>query len=281
MAFIPEELYGIIGHPLGHSLSPLLFGTLFAQLGRPAAYCRWDVEPERVGGFMTAVRVLGIRGVSVTIPHKEAVIPFLDRLSERARAAGAVNTLYWDGDHLCGENTDIAGFLAPLGGRAPRRALVLGNGGAARAVLSGLRERRTESVLVAGRSQAKTRELARDFGADVLPWEERTQLGRLGIDLVVNATPLGMQGGREKETPLPAEGFAGTIPGLAYDLVYRPRPTRFLGEAAAAGWTVQDGLAMFLAQARMQFRLWTGGDWTPALVDSAARTLDDALGAHP
>ena len=269
----PEELYGIIGHPLGHSLSPLLFTTLFAATARPAAYFRWDVSPEQVDDFMRAVRVLHIRGASVTIPHKEAVLPFLDAVSERARRAGAVNTLYWEGERLCGDNTDIGGFLAPLEKRQPRRALVLGNGGAARAVLAGLLERGVE-CFVAGRSRHKAEALARDFGASVLPWEECAHAAWPDADLLVNATPLGMQGAREGETPFPSFPKTGNNGDrLAYDLVYRPRPTRFLREAAAAGWATQDGLAMFLAQALEQFRLWTGEIWTPDMAALAKRTL--------
>lgn len=271
----PEELYGIIGHPAGHSLSPLLFTALFAEAGRAAVYFRWDLPPERLGDFMRAVRALHIRGVSVTIPHKEAVLPFLDVVSERARLAGAVNTLYWEGDRLCGENTDIGGFLAPLTTRRPRRALVLGNGGAARAVLCGLRERGVE-CFVAGRSRPRAEALAKDFAAAVLPWEACAHAAWPDADLLVNATPLGMKGAHETETPLPcfprAKGAC-----LAYDLVYRPRPTRFLTEAAAAGWQTQDGLGMFLAQAQGQFRLWTGQEWTPQAAALAERTLLAAL----
>lgn len=271
----PEELYGIIGHPVGHSLSPLLFTALFAETGRPAVYFRWDLPPERLGDFMRAVRTLPIRGVSVTIPHKEAVVPFLDGVSERARLAGAVNTLYWEGDRLCGENTDIGGFLAPLATRNPRRALVLGNGGAARAVLCGLRERGVE-CFVAGRSLSRAEALAKDFAAAVLPWEACANTAWPDADLLVNTTPLGMRGAHEAETPFPHFPQANGS-RLAYDLVYRPRPTRFLKEAAAAGWETQDGLGMFLDQAQGQFRLWTGEAWTPRAADLAESTLLAAL----
>ena len=281
-----HQVFGIIGHPLGHSLSPLLFNSLFSEQGRKAVYCRWDVEPGRVGDFMTAMRVLRIRGASVTIPHKQAVTPFLDKLSERAAAAGAVNTLYWEDDLLCGENTDIAGFLAPLTARglSPRRVLVLGNGGAARAVLAGLRELAPDAVYLSGRSPGKLAEAAAPFGATPLPWEERGRLDELGVDLLINTTPLGMQGTREAETPFPESFFANALshrsrqnghPCLAYDLVYRPRPTRFLQEARAAGWDTQDGLAMFLAQAGMQYKLLTGDDRPPGTLE---RLLNEVSG---
>ncbi len=269
-----QELYGIIGHPLGHSLSPQLFGAIFAQERRQAAYFRWDVRPEDVGGFMEAVRILGIRGASVTLPHKQAVIPFLDVLSQRAALAGAVNTLYWDEGRLCGENTDIAGFLEPLQTRSFRRALVIGSGGVSRAVLAGLRERKAE-IFVTARSEEKAGILAEDFNVQLVPWKERAEAA-LSMDLLINATPIGMQG--EYENLAPISFIGAPAPGsLAYDLIYIPRPTRFLREAAAVGWDIQDGLAMFLAQAQAQFHLWTGRAWTRENTCLARETLERAL----
>jgi len=239
-------------------------------------YMAWPLEPGRVGDFITAVRTLPIRGASVTIPHKQTVLPLLDGVSERARAVGAVNTLYWRDGQLLGENTDVTGFLAPLRQRAATgwrcvRALVLGNGGAARAVLAGLNELAgagdgvVGAVAVAGRNAEKAAPLAAEFGAAVVDWDARAAWG---ADLVVNTTPMGMSGERQGDTAYPAQGFAGRT-GLAYDLVYNPLRTRFLSEAAGAGWDVQDGLAMFVEQGREQFRLWTGLE----LPAEGARTL--------
>lgn len=257
---LPEELYGIIGYPLGHSLSPLLFTSLFAEIHRPAVYFKWETPPEKVADVINAVRTLHICGLSVTIPHKEVVIPYLDELSERAEFAGAVNTIYWKEDRLCGDNMDIAGFLAPLEKKNPKRALVLGCGGAARAVLAGLRERNIPTLLT-GRSAEKAEKLATEFDATVLSWNDRSDAGKQ-VDLLINATPLGMQGKFEKDTPFPffdtIANTAKSVQKLAYDLVYRPNPTRFLREASAAGWETQGGLDMFAAQAKKQFFLWTG-----------------------
>ena len=133
-------LYGVTGWPLGQSLSPLLHNTGFQALRLPAAYARWEVPPEKLPAFVESVRLLHIRGCSVTIPHKVALTPLLDAVSPLARQVGAVNTLYWQDDALCGHNTDVAGFLAPLAGLPLDRgdALLLGAGGAARAVAAGL-----------------------------------------------------------------------------------------------------------------------------------------------
>jgi len=129
MPILPSRLFGIIGHPLGHSLSPLLHNWGFGHFGLPGVYLAWPVTPERVADFMTAVRVLGIEGVSVTIPHKAAVMGLVDGVTDRARAVGAVNTPFWREGELGGGNTDGAGF------GAPRRGVggVAGGGGGAKA----------------------------------------------------------------------------------------------------------------------------------------------------
>ncbi|MDQ7832884.1 MAG: shikimate dehydrogenase [Desulfovibrionaceae bacterium] len=252
---IPTRLFGIIGHPLGHSLSPLLHNWGFGHFGLPGVYMAWPVEVGRVADFMTAVRLLGIEGVSVTIPHKAAVMEYVDGMTDRARAVGAVNTLFWQGGRLWGENTDVAGFVAPLRemGDVPGTALVLGGGGAARAAVAGLAELGVPEIVVSNRTEAKARELARDFGVGVVDWERR---GERAGGLVVNATPLGMLGKNEGQSPLPP-GALG--PGsVAYDLVYNPHETAFLRDAATAGARMIPGLSMFFGQAVEQFRIWTG-----------------------
>lgn len=282
----PRELYGITGYPLGHSLSPVLHNWGFGKAGLPAVFMPWPVPPHKVQDFVNAVRTLNIRGACVTIPHKETVLPLLDRVSERALRMGAVNTLHWVEDKLCGENTDVDGFTAPLRSRFSRStaegclrcALVLGAGGAARAVVQGLKEMGVPRIVLTNRNADKAEALARHFDVEALLWEERHALG---ADMVVNTTPLGMQGSAEAETPFEARGFAcqqgsGAGKGLAYDLVYNPLETRFLREAHAAGWETQDGLDMFVAQGLAQFKLWTGHA-LPA--DEARALLLEALSA--
>lgn len=283
----PTELFGITGYPLGHSMSPRLHNWGFAKVQHPAVFMPWPVLPEKVEDFIRAVRVLNIRGACVTIPHKEAVLPLLDRVSARALRMGAVNTLYWDGDVLCGKNTDVDGFLAPLlplrpdgnagahAGRTLRSALVLGAGGAARAVVQGLKELGVPRIAICNRDVTKAQLLAQHFQVESLPWEMRHEQG---ADLLVNTTPLGMKGSAEEQTPFECHGFAACLAGgggLAYDLVYNPLETRFLREAREAGLAVQDGLDMFVAQGLAQFTLWTGRD-LPA--HEARTVLQEALG---
>lgn len=253
---VPEKLYGLIGYPLGHSLSPILHNWSCSRMAWPGAYFAWPVPPDRLAEMIRALRLLSVHGVSVTIPHKEAVLPLLDSVRPLAASAGAVNTLYWEGSRLCGENTDILGFLAPWGHKnlsLPRRALVLGAGGAARAVLTALHEINVPHIYISGRDGRKVESVARAFQAVSVPWAERHLRG---ADCVINTTPLGMAGIHQDVSPFPAEGFMGV--GLAYDLVYHPLETRFLREAAAAGWRTQDGLDMLVAQGLAQFHLWTG-----------------------
>lgn len=258
MTIIPQQLYGIIGYPLGHSQSPRVHNSAFQAQMLDKVYMAWPTAPEHLPAFMAAVRALPIAGLSVTIPHKESIIPLLDAITPAAQQVGAVNTVFWRDGALCGHNTDMAGFMAPLQGKKFAKALVLGAGGAARAVLAGLQALGCTNVFVTNRTLATAMALAHAFQDEiklhVVPWEERTTVR---ADIIINATPLGMRGEAMGQTPYPALAFAGSERGLAYDLVYNPLHTRFLQEAAAAGWAVQDGLDMFVAQADEQFRLWT------------------------
>ena len=130
--FEPTALYGIIGHPLGHSLSPALHNWAFARAGLPGVYMAWPLVPESLAEFFSAVRVLPIRGGNITLPHKVEAMALLDEISPRAGRVGAVNVFYWKDGRLCGDNTDVAGFLAPLRKKRVASALVLGAGGASR-----------------------------------------------------------------------------------------------------------------------------------------------------
>ena len=278
---VPRLLYGVCGYPLGQTLSPLLHTWAFARLGHPAAYLAWPQPQHNLPALIAAVRMLPIAGLSLTIPHKEAVIPLLDALTPAARSIGAVNTLFWQNEELWGDNTDLAGFLAPLAQRPCALALVLGGGGAARAVVAGLTQRGAR-VFVAVRDPAKAAELRNDFPCTLIPWEERLQVRpEPGAPFwVINTTPLGMRGKAEQETPYPAQTMSDAAkaagdPGLclAYDLVYNPLQTRFLGDAARSGWASQDGLDMFVGQGAAQSAIWTGQSWPAAMLREARDLL--------
>lgn len=249
------QLFGIIGHPLGHTLSPLVHNWGFSRYGLDARYEAWPTLPEELPVFMERLRQTPIEGASVTIPHKTTVMALVDEVSEMGQAAGAVNTLYWRDGRLVGDNTDVEGFCRPLvmRGVSPRRGLVLGAGGAARAALLGLKKFGGEAVAVTARRFEQADALAREFGATAVPWDARAAFG---ADFVTNATPMGMAGRFEGESPYPADALS---PGMTvFDLVYNPYATRFAADAAAAGAVVVPGMEMFLYQAVEQFRLWTG-----------------------
>lgn len=274
----PKELYGIIGHPLGHTLSPVVHNWAFEARGDARVYMAWPTPPEKLESFVTAARTLPIRGVSVTIPHKVDIIPFLDGISDRSRKVGAVNTLLWIGDKLVGENTDVTGFLHPIvhgpgRGATIDTAIVLGSGGAARAAIAGLQEIGVANILIANRTATKAESLAESFRIKTIPWDERTDAKP---DLIVNTTPLGMQGTFQDKTPWPSDAFPKGA--IAYDMVYNPLPTRFLAEAEAAGCAVIDGMRMFVAQAVDQSRLWTGLEFP---MDQAREVCLEALHAAP
>ena len=277
-----DFLLGIIGSPLGHTASPLLHTWAFAQMNLAAAYYAWPLKPEHLANFVQAMRLLPIHGASVTIPFKQDIIPYLDGLDSLATKIGAANTLYWDGDKLKGTNTDILGFIYPLQKLKvkPKLALVLGAGGAARGVLAGLKlvSEHTQ-IYICNRNLDKAQSLAAEFNVQALPWPASSAIkAGLKPDLLVNTSPLGMQGSEaENESPLSLNDFKDLQTNeqiceqvkehanlglfnspLAYDLVYRPLCTPFLQLAQQAGWRTQDGLDMLLAQGLEQLKIWTG-----------------------
>jgi shikimate dehydrogenase len=255
------NIYGLVGRPVGHSLSPALHNWGFARHKLPAVYQAWEVAPEDLADWARKARRLPLQGASVTIPHKEAVLALLDGLTPAARRVGAVNTIFRQNDSFLGDNTDVLGCVHALRGHVPARALILGAGGVARAVLAGLERIGVREILVAARSLEKAAPLAREFPCRLIPWEDRAAaLPALKQGLLVNATPLGLRGPLAGQSPIAEGSWPDLVPGsaLACDTVYIPKDTLFLRQARAHGWRAVDGLAFFLAQALAQFQLWTG-----------------------
>jgi len=253
---------GLVGSPVSHSLSPRIHNSAFAALGLDAVYIPFEVADVsdfvlRMARPSTRELSWNLRGFSITAPHKTAFMSHLDGVEKTAREIGAVNTVVVEGDELRGYNTDAAAAVEPLVNLLNlrgARVAVIGAGGAARALLWSLRENRARATVFA-RDVERARATARDFGAETARIEGA---GFDGYDLVVNATPLGTRGERENETPATVSQLRGAR--VAYDLVYNPRETRFLREASAAGCATVGGLAMLVAQAAAQFKLWTGTD---------------------
>jgi shikimate dehydrogenase len=254
-----SAVVGVVGDPVSHSLSPLLHNAAFSALGLDWVSVAFAVAPGRIDAALAGVRALGLRGVSVTMPFKEAVAGLVDRTGQTAARLGAVNCVVVEADGLVGHNTDGDGFLESLrrgAGFDPagRRCLVAGAGGAARAVVLALAAAGASEVVVAGRTPARVAAAVALAGsARAGTWKDAA-----GADLVVNATPLGMAKTAGHDALAPVDpGLLG--PGtLAVDLVYVPRPTRWLQLAEANGAAVLDGLGMLVHQAARQVELWTG-----------------------
>jgi shikimate dehydrogenase len=255
-------LCGIILHPAAHTLSPLLHAAAYRELDLDAHYFAFDVPPERLRDALAGMRALGLRQLSVSLPLKQRVLELADEVSSAARAIGAANTLTRVGERIVADNTDWIGVtraLEPLGDWRGHRALVLGAGGAARAVVYAL-ARLGMSVVVHNRTRPRAEQLAAELGSEV---------GELDspCDLLVNATPLGMHP-QPDATPFPESLIR---PGTAvFDTVYRPLQTRLLREAARRGCLVQDGLEMLVHQAVEQVRLWSGRAPSPKRLREAA-----------
>ena len=255
----PVRAACVIGWPIGHSRSPLIHNYWLKVYGIPGEYRREAVPPERFRTFVESLAANGYVGANVTVPHKEAALA-CSVPDDRARAVGAANTLWLDGA-LRSTNTDVEGFLDNLDAsvrgwdryRGP--AVVLGAGGAARAVVYGLLERGIENVVVINRSQQRARALRERFGdrVRIAGWDERN--ARLAdAKLLVNTTTLGMQGQPDLALDV------GRLPGDAVvaELVYAPAVTTLLRAAKARGLQTADGLGMLLYQAVRGFSLWFG-----------------------
>jgi shikimate dehydrogenase len=276
-------LVGLFGHPVAHSKSPQMHNAAFAEMGLDYRYLAFDVLPERIGAAVEAIRALGLRGANVTIPHKVSVMPHLDEISEAAALIGAVNTIVNENGRLIGHNTDGIGYLTALREEtgfdvADKQVLLLGAGGAARAVAAQMALAGAARLTIAARQAEKAAELAAHLAPhaatdsvtfDSLQGEKAETVGE--YDLVVNTTPVGMHP-HVDAVPLPTELLrAGQ---LVSDLIYNPRLTRFLLEAERRGCRVHGGLGMFVHQGAHAFSMWTG---SAAPADVMRRTVESFL----
>ncbi len=264
-------IHGIIGNPVSHSLSPAMHNSAFAALNLNAAYVPFPVTD--VASAMTGLRALGIRGVSVTIPHKQAVIDHLDDIDPVAAKIGAVNTLCIKNGRITGHNTDWIGANRALAEKIPlsgKKVLILGAGGSARAIGFGLLEAGAQ-ILLASRTPQKGRQLATTLSC---PWYPLDAIPQLTADCLVNATSVGMA--PHTDTSLVGRKNLSRF-AVVMDIVYAPLSTKLLSEAAEEGCQVVNGLAMLLYQGAAQFKLWTGEE---APVDVMRESLISSLSAR-
>ncbi len=248
------QLYGIIGNPVRHSLSPIIHNGVFRRRGFNAVYLAFEVHhlEEAVRG----VKGLGIRGLSVTMPFKTAILPFLDRLEGVAEKIRSVNTIAHENEMLIGHNTDGSGAIEALEEKMNiqgKSVFLLGAGGAGRAIAFGLKERGCR-MTIANRSLDKGRALAKELGVGFVPLPFAAGTG-IEADVIINATSVGMHP-QVEESPLPQEMLPKGM--TVMDIVYRPLRTRLLREAEERGCQTIDGLEMLARQGAAQQRIWTG-----------------------
>lgn len=265
----------VIGYPIAHSLSPVIQNTALTGAGLDYAYIAIPVAPADLPAAVAGFRAMNFRGWNVTIPHKSAIIPLLDEIEPAAAALGAVNTVINNDGHLIGTNTDVIGFIEPLkarlgeSGLEGKNAVLMGAGGAARAVLWALLSADIKNITIAVRTPAKAEPLAEEFRRldkehfsgtaeiTVVDWTgEEYPVALSACDLLINATPLGMAPHTEAAPPvdwqkLKAEAFC-------YDIIYTPAVTAFLSQAAEHGHATLNGEEMLVGQARAALEKWTG-----------------------
>jgi shikimate dehydrogenase len=269
----------LIGHPVAHSLSGAMQQAAFDDQGIDATYELWDRPPLGLADAISELRGDDFLGANVTIPHKERIVPLVDRLTDEAHVTGAVNTITKEGKRLVGHNTDVPGFRVALDRlvgkqKMPRNAVVLGAGGGARAVVYGLITEGFQRIIVFNRHLHRAEGLVKHFGRSAahmelkaMPWHESIIESELAkTKVLVNATSIGLTG---DQTPVPGEIIPPEL--LVLDLIYNR--TRFLREAEAAGSIVQDGELMLLHQGAAAFTLWTG---KPAPLELMQRKLEEA-----
>jgi shikimate dehydrogenase len=262
------SLVGVMGWPVEHSLSPAMHNAAFTELGLDWAYVPLPVHPENVREALRGLATLNFMGSNVTVPHKQAVMRYMDELSEAAQITGAVNTIHIQNGKFVGANTDPAGFINSLqaGGCHPKgmRVVVLGAGGAARAVVYALAKAEADSIVVFNRTAERAAFLVDDLaeafpdsrlGFEALTEEALTVVGDK-VDLVINTTSVGMY----PQTDMCPWPDNVPVPGSAwfYDLVYNPLETTFLARARSAGAKAIDGLGMLVHQGALSFSRWTG-----------------------
>ena len=248
----PPPLYAVFGDPIGHSLSPVMHNSALAQAGLDGFYLAFRVKD--IAAAVSGIRGLGIRGASITIPHKVSVMDHLDRVDSLAAEIGAVNTVVNQAGKLHGFNSDCTGAIKAIREKTTISGMnvaVIGAGGGARAVGFGIQQEGGRLTIM-NRSRDKGKKLASDLDSAFIPLQDVKQLP---YDIIINATSVGMAPLNDR-VPLPVELLNGNM--VVMDMVYNPLKTRLLTAAEEKGCTIIDGLAMFVHQGAAQFELWTG-----------------------
>ena len=279
------KLLGVIGDPIEHSLSPVMHNAAIAHLGVDYVYLPFPVKTADLGVAIGGFNAIGLQGFSVTIPHKQAILSVLSEVSAVAKVVGAVNTVWRTDSGWSGTNTDVEGFIAPLEAYnrnwSQTTPLILGHGGAARAVVVGLTQLGCTEIHIIGRDVQKLSQFQQSWINAPLPitinvhrWEQLPELISQA-DLVVNTTPVGMYPNVD-QSPIDAAAMQKLKEGaIAYDLIYTPNPTQFLQQAQQQGAITIDGLEMLVQQGAAALKIWL--EQTPP-VDIMRQSLRQHLG---
>ncbi len=281
------KLLGVIGHPVEHSLSPVMHNAALAKLGLDYVYLPFPISPENLATAIAGFASIGIVGFSITIPHKQTILPLLSTISPIAQVIGAVNTVTRQGDTWVGTNTDVEGFIAPLQTTyhqdwSQKKAVILGNGGAARAVVAGCIQLGLAEIHVVGRNCQKLQAFRQSWQnspfADQFQIHEWTELPNLlhQANLLVNTTPIGMYP-HINDSPLSSQEIS-YLPqeAIVYDLIYIPKPSKFLHLAETQGAIIIDGLEMLVQQGAAALKIWLQRETVP--VTEMRQALQNHLG---
>ena len=279
------KLLGVIGDPIEHSLSPVMHNAAIAHLGVDYVYLPFPVKTADLGVAIGGFNAIGLQGFSVTIPHKQAILSVLSEVSAVAKVVGAVNTVWRTDSGWSGTNTDVEGFIAPLQAYdwdwSQTMPVILGHGGAARAVVVGLTQLGCTEIHIVGRDVQKLSQFQQSWVNAPLPitinvhrWEQLPELISQA-DLVVNTTPVGMYPNVD-QSPIDNAAMQKIKEGaIAYDLIYTPNPTQFLQQAQQQGAITIDGLEMLVQQGAAALKIWL--EQTPP-VDIMRQSLRQHLG---
>lgn len=272
------QILGIIGYPIGHTLSPLMHNTAIKELRLDYIYLPFEVKKKNIALAIGGLKGLGINGINVTIPHKESVIPYLDTLDENAEFIGAVNTIKLEDDKLKGYNTDGLGFLKSLKIDAQeevkgKNIIILGAGGTARAIAIQMALEEAKSITIANRTVEKGKSLAdyinsrvRGQGSGVIKAISLNDSSLIeyfrGADIIINTTSVGM---KDSDTPLFPYNYISDR-HLVCDIVYKPIETKLLKEASVKGARILNGFGMLIYQGSLSFKIWTGHEMPVEIV---------------
>jgi shikimate dehydrogenase len=255
---------GLFGNPVAHSMSPVMHNAAFEHLGLPFAYAAFSVAPDQLGQAVEGIRALGFRGINVTIPHKVAIMSYLDRVDPEAAQIGAVNTVIQENGELVGYNTDGQGYVRSLieeldFSATGKRIVILGAGGAAKAVGVSLALRGAKQITIVNRTLSKAEELAEQLSvnstSEAITFDTLTREYLRDSDLLINTTSVGMYPNVD-QTPISMDYIHPEL--IVSDLIYNPLETKLLYEAKKNGAIVHNGAGMFIHQGALAFERWTG-----------------------